>query len=103
MMKAIIASGLLLDFMATLIPVKGETHGICCLTKPLESRPWFIIGDFNEILSLDEKCGGRPRTESQMEDFKEAKEDNTYFTWGGEVTCLLGATNMKIYDSIRKG
>ncbi|XP_060972669.1 uncharacterized protein LOC133038517 [Cannabis sativa] len=34
--------------------------------------PWLVIGDFNEILSNDNKVGGAPRNEAQMEQFRKA-------------------------------
>lgn len=48
------------------------------------------MGDFNEILCLDEKWGGRPRQTSQMDNFREALHLNglcelgwkgSKFTW----------------------
>ena len=32
--------------------------------------PWLCFGDFNEILSMDEKMGGARRTQRQMEGFR---------------------------------
>ena len=36
------------------------------------SLPWFCCGDFNEILFVTEKSGGPPRTQRQMDGFREA-------------------------------
>ncbi|KAK2657968.1 hypothetical protein Ddye_011020 [Dipteronia dyeriana] len=33
--------------------------------------PWLCVGDFNEILREDEKSGGLPRPQRQMDDFRE--------------------------------
>lgn len=38
--------------------------------------PWLCLGDFNEILSVNEKMGGVRRTQKQMEGFRLAV--NTY-------------------------
>lgn len=37
---------------------------------------WCIIGDFNEIITQDEKIGGRPRPQKQMEQFRSMLESN---------------------------
>ncbi|XP_075644989.1 uncharacterized protein LOC142615978 [Castanea sativa] len=34
------------------------------------SLPWLCFGDFNEILSIQEKKGGPPRPQNQMENFR---------------------------------
>jgi len=34
--------------------------------------PWFCVGDFNEIVKLEEKMGGASRLERQMVAFREA-------------------------------
>ena len=34
--------------------------------------PWLCLGDFNEILSVDEKIGGVQRTQKQMKGFRSA-------------------------------
>ncbi|XP_042958110.1 uncharacterized protein LOC122293656 [Carya illinoinensis] len=43
---------------------------------------WGVIGDFNEILSHDEKVGGRIRAESQMRAFREVVEECSLFDLG---------------------
>ena len=37
--------------------------------------PWICIGDFNEILSVNEKQGGEPRSEWQMANFREVLDN----------------------------
>lgn len=37
-------------------------------------RPWLYMGDFNEILTCDEKCGGAVRPQTCMDRFREALE-----------------------------
>ncbi|XVE72066.1 hypothetical protein DITRI_Ditri11bG0008900 [Diplodiscus trichospermus] len=56
----------------------------------VNSLPWLIVGDFNELTANDEKCGGPLRNAKQMQDFREAIEDcsllnipitGPFFTW----------------------
>jgi exonuclease III len=35
-------------------------------------RPWLCLGDFNEILTTDEKCGGATRPQTCMDQFRDA-------------------------------
>lgn len=37
---------------------------------------WCVLGDFNEIVTQDEKLGGKPRPKKQMEDFRLALDRN---------------------------
>ena len=37
--------------------------------------PWFCMGDFNEILSMNEKSGGAERSQSQMDKFRKVVND----------------------------
>ncbi|KAF8113566.1 hypothetical protein N665_0048s0027 [Sinapis alba] len=41
----------------------------------IKSGPWFMIGDFNEITSHEEKVGGRRRTDSSFLPFKHMLSD----------------------------
>ena len=63
----------------------------------LDSLPWMIIGDFNEILNSDEKIDGVPRPERQMRGFRDAMAygelvdlgfHGTMATWGNSETLL---------------
>lgn len=44
-------------------------------------QPWCIMGDFNENIAQDEKRGGRPRLEKQMEEFRQALESNGLYDY----------------------
>ena len=41
----------------------------------LSSLPWLCFGDFNEVLNLNEKLGGRDRRANLVNDFREALKD----------------------------
>ncbi|KAF5465338.1 hypothetical protein F2P56_015356 [Juglans regia] len=53
---------------------KGSWHLLRKL-KPENGVGWLCVGDFNEILSTNEKVGGPLRPYGQMECFREALED----------------------------
>ncbi|KAK0608671.1 hypothetical protein LWI29_034165 [Acer saccharum] len=41
----------------------------------MSNLPWIVVGDFNEILQLDEKKGGVIRSNTAMSSFREAVDD----------------------------
>ena len=41
----------------------------------LSDKPWLVLGDFNEIMALEEKCGREDRSFRQMARFREALSD----------------------------
>ncbi|XP_041000998.1 uncharacterized protein LOC121246780 [Juglans microcarpa x Juglans regia] len=61
---------------------RKETWRLLSLIKPVEQMPWCIIGDFNKVLSQEEKEGGMPRPEVQMQEFRQVLEDNSLFDLG---------------------
>ena len=46
-----------------------ETWNLMRLLHQQVTLPWICIGDFNEIVSVNEKQGGEPRSEWQMANF----------------------------------
>ena len=59
------------------------------------SDPWLVLGDFNEIVALDEKMGREDRSLTQLAAFKEALSDcclsdlgfqGPEFTWSNRRT-----------------
>ncbi|OMO57964.1 reverse transcriptase [Corchorus capsularis] len=58
-------------------PVVTRRHESWALLKLLSTKfqlPWICSGDFNEILSTDEKIGGQLRSQRQMQGFRDAVE-----------------------------
>ncbi|XP_041011306.1 uncharacterized protein LOC121255085 [Juglans microcarpa x Juglans regia] len=58
-----------------------------------EEKAWLVFGDFNEILTLSEKCGVRNRDEKQMEDVR-IREGNEGIS--ESLDCLMA--NSKWWD-----
>ncbi|XVF60779.1 hypothetical protein PTKIN_Ptkin08bG0075900 [Pterospermum kingtungense] len=51
------------------------TWNLLCFLASASSLPWFVAGDFNEILSNQEKVGGLVRPAIQFARFREAIQD----------------------------
>ncbi|XP_042958006.1 uncharacterized protein LOC122293492 [Carya illinoinensis] len=65
---------------------RKDTWSMLKSLKPKGDEGWMIVGDFNEILTEDEKWGGKARPESQMELFREvmSESDLQDLGWRGE-------------------
>ncbi|KAA3465117.1 reverse transcriptase [Gossypium australe] len=54
---------------------KDESWNLLRSLKQNNDIPWFVSGDFNEVMYGFEKKGGLPREERRMEAFRSALED----------------------------
>ncbi|KAF5450043.1 hypothetical protein F2P56_030424, partial [Juglans regia] len=54
---------------------RQEAWNVLKSIKPDGNKGWCVMGDFNEILTNDEKEGGRPRGEILMKNFRNALEE----------------------------
>lgn len=59
----------------------------------MSTLTWLCFGDFNEILSLNEKSGGLDRNAGAITEFRAVVRDCKLFYLGSEDTRLLGQTN----------
>ena len=48
---------------------------LLCRLRSQREGPWLVCGDFNEVLNQEEHAGSAPRSESQMELFRECLDD----------------------------
>lgn len=58
-----------------LLRKRKESWQLLCMIEPTLHIHWLCMGDFNEILSNEEKFGAASKSFSQMERFREALED----------------------------
>ncbi|XP_040990969.1 uncharacterized protein LOC121238196 [Juglans microcarpa x Juglans regia] len=64
--------------------------------KSSGNEGWFIVGEFNEIITNDEKWGGKAWPEGQMKLFRELKSDGNLYDlgWRGDkYTCSNSHTD----------
>ncbi|GAV59752.1 Exo_endo_phos domain-containing protein, partial [Cephalotus follicularis] len=52
--------------------LRGRTWSLLEKLVAISNMPWLCFGDFNEILTQEEKVGDRPRVESHMQAFRTA-------------------------------
>lgn len=50
---------------------RSSTWNLIRTLNSIEQMPWLLGGDFNEVLHLHEKRGGRPRSVNHIGAFKE--------------------------------
>ncbi|XP_024195708.1 uncharacterized protein LOC112198837 [Rosa chinensis] len=95
------------------VSVRGERHRTWSLIKTLASKqcslPWLVAGDFNEIMSNNDKSGGPPRAVTPMATFRRTLADcdlldmgfvGSHFTWSRPSTGnALQQLSRKIYDT----
>ena len=76
------------------------------ILKSKSSLPWFCTGDFNEILSDEEKMGGAPRLARQMERFRESLIDcglHALQVSGAKFTWSRGKSSNMILERLDRG
>ena len=61
---------------------KSAAWGILRTLHTHHNLPWLCVGDFNELLSSNEKWGKRPRPEHQMSQFRQAVDDCGFMDLG---------------------
>ncbi|XP_042987458.1 uncharacterized protein LOC122315551 [Carya illinoinensis] len=62
--------------------LRVESWQLLASMKPSERVGWCVMGDFNEVLTHDEKSRGKQSQEKQMVRFREALEDGGLFDLG---------------------
>uniref|UniRef100_A0A803PWX1 Reverse transcriptase domain-containing protein n=1 Tax=Cannabis sativa TaxID=3483 RepID=A0A803PWX1_CANSA len=68
--------------------------------------PWLCVGDFNEIVSLAEKIGGRDRPPEAMDGFKEVIDDCRFIDFGSskhELTWCNEHNSSQIMERLDRG
>ncbi|KAF5472061.1 hypothetical protein F2P56_008808 [Juglans regia] len=55
--------------------LRYQTWNLLRMLCRANDDPWMVMGDFNEVMYSHEKCGGRPRPDSQLYDFREVVEE----------------------------
>ncbi|KAF4347816.1 hypothetical protein G4B88_012929 [Cannabis sativa] len=67
---------------------RSESWRLLCRLKDLFDLPWICGGDFNEILSINEKKGGSDRSMSAMTEFQNALDRCSLADLGFEGQCF---------------
>jgi len=61
---------------------KWRTANVISDLKSHSNLPWLIGGDLNEIFYHSKKCGGQPKSQAQIDSFRDAFVDNGLFDLG---------------------
>lgn len=68
-----------------------ESWGLLTFLHSQFQLSWLCLGDFNEILSINEKAGGVTRPQQQMEEFRNVVIFAAFWIWAIRELTLLGA------------
>lgn len=80
-----------------------ETSNLIRFLCRLDEKSWLVFCDFNEILGLYEKWGGRDRREKQMIEFRVVLNDCDLRDLGFVGTHILGAIEGKGHPASVRG
>ncbi|XP_042972966.1 uncharacterized protein LOC122304767 [Carya illinoinensis] len=62
--------------------LRQETWSMIKTLKGVDTDPWLVCGDFNEVLCWQEKRGGKGRPERQMKAFRQLIDDCSLIDFG---------------------
>ncbi|XP_041011336.1 uncharacterized protein LOC121255118 [Juglans microcarpa x Juglans regia] len=79
---------------------RHETWDLIRSLKMPSDQGWLLMGDFNEVLSNQEKSGGRDRSDMQMQDFRVVVDECELLDLGFQGTPFTWCNNRETDHSI---